>query len=373
MHVGVIMKILIICNSALGLYSFREQLIKKLINKEHTVSVVLPMSTESVELKAEEQIRNLGCTLYHIKMERRSMNPLLDIKLLFGYNTIIKKSKPDYVITYTIKPNIYAGFLCYLKSIPYAVNVTGLGSAFQVNGYLKKFVIGLYRFALKRVRITFFENVENRDIFVRYKIVPTSKTCLLNGAGVDLNRYTYLDYPQDCSETRFLFVGRVMSEKGIQELFKACHALYQDKIKFSLHIVGGCEEDYSNLIKKFTQEGWLYYYGYQMDVRPFIKNCHCVVLPSWHEGMANTNLEAAASGRPVITSNIHGCLEAIQDGVTGYLVKKQDVSDLYRVMKSFTELPYTQRVKMGVLGREHMEQVFDKDEVVERTIEELNL
>ena len=157
-------------------------------------------------------------------------------------------------------------------------------------------------------------------------------------------------------------------EKGIDELFEAMRRLRQDGYNCSLDVLGGFEENYSSKIKKYEEEGWLYYQGYQDDIRPFIEKCHCFVLPSWHEGMANTNLECAASGRPVITSNIHGCLEAIIDGKTGYLAKKKSAEDLYATMKKFIRLSFEERKEMGIAGRRHMEVVFDKKKVVDDTI-----
>ena len=143
--------------------------------------------------------------------------------------------------------------------------------------------------------------------------------------------------------------------------------LVADKVKCELDVLGGYEENYKDIIKKYEDEGWLHYYGYQEDVRPFIEKCHCFVLPSWHEGMANTNLESAASGRPIITSNIHGCLEAVIKNKTGYLVQKKDSNDLYKAMKLFSKLSYEERKAMGLAGRKHMEEIFDKKKVVEET------
>ena len=159
-----------------------------------------------------------------------------------------------------------------------------------------------------------------------------------------------------------------MKEKGVDELFAAMRMLQKDGIHCSLLVLGGFDEDYSKQIEDCENEGWLRYHGVQSDVRPFIENCHCFVLPSWHEGMANTNLECAAMGRPVITSNIHGCLEAVEDGVSGFLCDKKNADNLYQVMKQFTKLSYDERKAMGLAGRKHMEEVFDKKKVVEDTI-----
>lgn len=161
------------------------------------------------------------------------------------------------------------------------------------------------------------------------------------GAGVNLDRYELAEYPLG-QNIRFLFMGRVMKEKGINELFEAMHRLYSDGINCSLDILGGYEEDYKDIIQHYEKEGWLHYHGFQADVRPFIANCHCFVLPSWHEGMANTNLESAASGRPVITSNIHGCLEAVEDTLIGFSC--QALIDYYGMRKACKTNIYNTRV-----------------------------
>ena len=162
-----------------------------------------------------------------------------------------------------------------------------------------------------------------------------------------------------------------MQEKGIDELFAAMRRLKAEGYCCSLDVLGGFEENYSARIKEYEAEGWLCYRGYQDDVRPFIENCHCFVLPSWHEGMANTNLENAAMGRPVITSNIHGCMEAVETGKSGLLCECRNADDLYEKMKEFAELPWEKKKEMGVQGRKVAEEKFDKRKVVEETISEI--
>lgn len=357
------MKILILANNDVGLYQFRKELIEKLIS-QNEIYISLPYGDFI------EALTQIGCHFIETPIDRRGMNPLRDSRLFLSYWKILKKLQPDLVITYTIKPNIYGGFASRLLRIPYAVNITGLGTAFQRDGLLRQIVTWMYHFSCRKAKVVFFENSENRRIFVEEKIVNEEQTCLLNGAGVNLSHYQVTDYPAG-EETRFLFMGRVMKEKGIEELFTAMKRLVAQEIPCSLDILGGYEEDYKNLIEGYAAEGWLHYHGYQADVRPFIAQSHCFVLPSWHEGMANTNLECAASGRPVITSNIHGCLEAVEDGVTGFLCEKQNADDLYRVMKQFSELPFEQRKAMGLSGRKRMETLFDKKQVVNTTITHL--
>lgn len=365
------MKILIICNYSSGLYIFRGMLIQELIKRGHTVKAIVPKLDDENEKKAEASLRKIHCALKKIPMERRGMNPFHDLKLMKEYYRTIKNMKPDLVLTYTIKPNIYGGIACRMSRTPYVVNITGLGTAFQGNGMLKRLVTTMHKTALKKVKIVFFENAENRDIFVKEKIVPKNKTYVLAGAGVDLEHFQYAKYPKDSDCIRFLFIGRVMQEKGIDELFQSMRKLIKNGYNCTLDVLGGFEENYSEKIKKYEAEGWLHYQGYQNDVRPFIKKCHCFVLPSWHEGMANTNLENAAMGRPVITSNIHGCLEAVEDGITGYLCEKQNAEDLYKAMEKLCELSYENRKAMGIAGRKRMKMVFDKKTVVEKTIQRL--
>ena len=175
-----------------------------------------------------------------------------------------------------------------------------------------------------------------------------------------------MEYPTE-QKIHFLFMGRIMKEKGIEELFEAMRRLIDDGIDCCLDVLGESEENYKELIMQYENEGWLHYYGYQKDVKPFIKQCHCFVLPSWHEGMANTNLESAASGRPVITSRIPGCMETVDDGVSGYLVERRNIKNLYKVLKKFCLLS-EERKEMGLAGRKHMEENFDKRKVVEETI-----
>lgn len=354
------MKVMILANNDVGLYQFRKELIEELL-KQHEVVISLP-DGDFINL-----LKDIGCKFIDTPVDRRGINPATDLKLFYEYRRMLKQEKPDLVITYTIKPNVYGGLACRLTHIPYAVNITGLGTAFENGGLLKKIVTIMNKVACKKAKVVFFENEENRQIFIKEKIVKEAQTHRLNGAGVNLKKYQVSEYPEG-EKIKFLFMGRVMAEKGIDELFDAMKKLITDGINCELDVLGGYEEDYKEKIQKYENEGWLHYYGYQKDVRPFIEKCHCFVLPSWHEGMANTNLESAASGRPVITSNIPGCMEAVVDGVSGLLAERKNAEDLYRVMKKFAELPYDKQREMGLAGRKHMVEVFDKKKVVNETL-----
>lgn len=358
-------KILILANSSSGLYDFRRDLIQKLIAEGFSISACNPENDKTAELS------EIGCKCINTEMDRRGINPIHDFKLLLRYKKIINAEKPDLVITYTIKPNIYGGLVCCLKRVPYAANITGLGTAFENNGFLKKIVTILYKAALKKAKVVFFENAENRKIFVDLGITKENRTKVLNGAGVNLEHFKYIDYPEQDYPFNFLFVGRIMKEKGVDELFSAMKRLVAEGNQVRLIVLGRYEEGYEDQVEQFQKDGWLEYCGYQPDVRPFIAKSHCFVLPSYHEGMANTNLECAASGRPLITSDIPGCKEAVVDGESGYVCEARDAESLYRVMDKMVGLKRNEREQMGIAGRKHMEDVFDKKKVVAETVSSL--
>lgn len=359
-------EILILANHSGGLYDFRKDLIVEL-KKHANVTVAVPHNDRWAELL------NLVNRVIELSVDRRGMNPLHDSKLFHQYRTMLKEVKPDLVLTYTIKPNIYGGLACRMAHTPYAVNITGLGSAIENGGWLKKFVLALYKPALKGARVVFFENAGNRETLAATGVVPKGRDVVLNGAGVNLEDYHYQPYPQE-GPVRFLFVGRVMHEKGVDELFAAAKRMkqkYGDGVEF--HIAGSFEEAYKPVMDELEKTVVVKYHGYQSDMKPFYAMASCIVLPSYHEGMSNVLLEAAASGRPLITSDIPGCREAVENGVSGYLCPAKDADALYEAMRRFVELPESWRGEMGRRGRERMEQRFSKTAVVAETIKHLEI
>lgn len=357
--------ILVLANNSDGLYGFRKELLMRLSSKE-TLIVSVPNNGYF------EELQGIGCNVLETKIDRRGLNPLTDIRLLWQYIRAIHRYNPKMVITYTIKPNIYGGFACRMLGVPYVANITGLGTAFQKKGALRALVSMMYLTALKRAKVVFFENAGNMETLLNEKIVLENQCQLLPGAGVNLDHYSVAPYPKEDQPVRFLFIGRVMAEKGINELFAAMERLHQEGFPCCLDVLGGYEEDYAERIEACTKAGWLHYHGYQRDVRPYIAQSHCFVLPSWHEGMANTNLECAAMGRPLITSRIHGCMEAVVEGESGFLCRPKDADSLYETMMKFCALTYEKRASMGKAGRRHMEAIFDKEEVVKTTLEKLD-
>lgn len=358
-------KILILANLDVGLYKFRKALIQKLLHQGNDVYISLPKGM--LVSKLEE----MGCHFLETPVDRRGINPSTDLKLMGHYWKMMRKLRPDLVITYTIKPNIYGGTVARMLNIPYAVNITGLGSAFQKENYIKKLVIMLYKFSCKKAKTVFFENEGNRQVFLNYAIMKENQTCLVPGAGIDLMEYEQKEYPPKTRKMRFLFIGRVMKEKGVEEFFQAAKNLKKDYPELSFDVVGPLEDDYRSRIHSLSQNGIIYYYGFKDDVKPFIEKCDCFVLPSYHEGMANTLLEAGAMGRPLITSRIHGCMETVNEGVSGYLAEAGNARELEYAMRKFIELPYEEKVMMGQASREVMEERFEKQKVVEMTMKGL--
>ena len=355
------MRILILANYDLGLYKFRKELIEELLNLGHEVYISLP------DGDLVRPFEKMGCTFIDTPVDRRGINPKTDFGLFQHYRKMMKEVNPDLVITYTIKPNIYGGIAARLAGKKYAVNITGLGTAFENAGLIRTVVVNLYKFALKKAKVIFFENSGDRNELLSFGCCDKEKTVVLNGAGVNTETYSYQPYPNN-DVVKFLFVGRVMKEKGIDELFAATQRLVAEDQKCFLDVVGPFEEDYKGKLEEYEKAGWLKYHGYQENVIPFISACDCFVLPSYHEGMANTNLECASSGRPIITSNISGCKEAVVEG-SGLLCEPKNVESLYEAMKKMIQAD--NREEMGIVGRNHMQDVFDKKKVVADTINAL--
>lgn len=358
------MNILVLANTPGGLYNFRKDLLKEIQDKGHRVYVSIPQGPK------DDLLKELGFEVIYTKVDRRGINPLKDIKLMFEYLKIINKVKPDKVITYTVKPNVYGGMACRLKRIPLYANVTGLGTAFQKKDWLSLLVTIMYKFALGKAKTVFFENEGNRKVLVDKKIVPYDRTHRVNGAGVNLDEFEFSKYPPD-GKIKFIFMGRIMKEKGVGELFEAVRRLMDKGYNFEVDILGIYEENYKETVEKLQTDGYVKYHGFQTNVKPFIQNAHCSVLPSYHEGMSNTLLESASMGRPLITSDIHGCKEAVINGKSGFLCEKKSAEDLYDKMEKFIKLPYEDKVAMGKASREHMEKVFDKRKVVDETMKKI--
>lgn len=363
-------KILILANHYNTLRIFRRELIKKLAELGNEVLISIPPA----EKQEIDTLESYGSKVIITDMERRGMNPVKDIALLNRYKKLLREVNPDKVITYTIKPNIYGSMACKALKIPHYCNVTGLGSAFMADGGLmRKLVSMMYKFSMNKAEKIFFENVGNRDTLVNENIVRAEQTVVMAGAGVNLDEFAFCEYPEDDGSVHFLNVGRIMREKGMDELFYAIKKIKKEYPNTTFDFIGWYEDNYKETVEKMQSENLIAFHGFQSDVTPFIKKANCIVHPSYHEGMSNTLLESCSMGRPIITSNIHGCLEAVEDGKNGYLCNVKDGEDLYCKIKQFIELPYEKRREMGRYARKFVEMNFDKNDVVDRTVKEIGL
>ena len=357
-------KILIITNYSEDLYHFRRELIAELA-KENKIVLLMPFGGKVDYFKKQ------GYKCIEAEVDRRGINPFTDLKLLSLYDKAIGREKPDKVITYSIKPNIYGGLVCSKRKVRYYANVQGLGSAFQKE-WMAKFVTLLYKAAFRKVHKVFFENKENAREFVKRKIIEKNRISIMHGAGVNLEYFSYHPYPKN-EIFHFLFLGRIMKEKGVDELLDAISRLHKEYgQKVVLDMGGFFEEGYKEKIEKMNKECIISYHGFIEDTRPYYALANCVVLPSYHEGMSNVLLEASATGRPVITSDIPGCREAVEDGRTGYLCKVRDAASLYEKMKNMIEKTDSALENMGISARKRMEALFDREKVVEQTAEKLS-
>lgn len=354
------MKFLVITNHSYMYWQFRKELTEKLIE---TGNVTLCTPFEG----REKELEKIGCKLIESNVDRRGLNPQKDIKLFSFYLNLIKKEKPNMVITYSIKPNIYAGMACRFLNIPYCVNVQGLGSAFQKQGISKLATI-LYKIALKDAKTTFFENIANAKEFCDRKIQTNDKQTVLNGAGVNLEYYDFVGYPNN-DIIHFLYLGRIMKEKGIDELFYAVKKLKSKGFEFQIDLVGFYEEEYKEAVAELVSRNIAVFHGFQSDPRPFYAKADCIVLPSYHEGMSNVLLEAAAVGRPLITSDIHGCKEAVNEGLNGFTVPAKKREMLYGAMLKFLDKTLSEREEMGKQSRRHIEMHFNKKDIVNKTVD----
>ncbi len=356
------MKILILTNHSYMFWRFRRELTEALL-VEHEVVIGTPF------VGHEEDLAGLGARMVEIPIDRRSINPFTDFSLFLRYRKLLKTERPDLVITYSIKPNIYAGLAARMLGIPYCANVQGLGTAFQRKG-LAWVVTRLYKSALKRAETTFFENEANAEVFRTRGIQGTEAQTVLCGAGVNLDTYALATYPAN-DVPHFLYLGRIMREKGMGELFAAARRLYAEGVPFLLDLVGFYEDEYKDDVEELVDMGVAVFHGFQSDPRPFYHTTDCVVLPSYHEGMSNVLLEAAAVGRPVITSDIPGCRETVVAGESGLLIPPQDDEALFLAMKQMAELSADRRARMGEVGRAHIAAHFDKADVVAATLSAL--
>ena len=358
-------RILILANSDEGLYDFRRELLEKLIELKYIVYVSVPNG------KRRQDLKEIGVEIIDTNVDRRGINIFKDLKLMRKYNQIIKKIKPNVVLTYTIKPNIYGGMICRKTKTPYIANITGLGSAVEKNSLLSKILIKLYRVSFKNIKCVFCQNISNLR-FLESKKIANGKLRLIPGSGVNLNRFKYIEYPTN-KNIQFLFVGRIMKEKGIEQYCETAKEITSKYKNVKFKIIGRCEENYLDYLKKLQSNGCIEYCGEQKNVIPFLRESNCIINPTFYpEGMSNVLLEASASGRPVITTNRPGCKEIVKNNITGYLIKERNVKDLIEKVEKFLNISIEQRKQMGIEARKKVEKEFDRNIVIKEYLKEID-
>lgn len=355
-------KIVFIVNHEVVIYNFRKELVEKLINLNYEVYLFSPKGAKIDLLVAN------GCKHIKIDVNRHGVNPFEDAKLFTEYYHELKKIRPDIIFTYTIKPNVYGGIAASILKIPFFSNVTGLGTSIEDNNsFVKKVSSFMYRHALKKAEVVFFQNENDMSFFTKNKTFK--RTCLLPGSGVNLNDFPVINYPVN-EKTVFLFLSRIMKEKGIDEFLNSARQLIDEGYNVSFEIAGFIDdENYKEIVDNHIRDGTIKYHGQVDDVRDLFKYANCLVLPSYHEGMSNVLLEAAASARPLIASNIPGCREVIDDEINGFLCDSKNSDNLISKMKKFCDLTLKEQEVMGLNGRYKVENEFDRKIVISKYID----
>ena len=357
-------RVMILANNDVGLYKFRKELVAELL-KENEVFICLPEGG-FVNRLVEMGAKFLPCAL----LDRHGTNPVKELKLLSWYRETLKAYHPDIVFTYTIKPNVYGGAACAGLGIPYVANITGLGTAVENGGVMQKITLALYRRGLRKAQKVFFQNAENRDFMLSHNVVKGPYD-MLPGSGVNLSQYRIWDYPTG-ETVDFVFIARVMKEKGIDQYLDAAKAIRKTHPETRFHICGFCEQDYRQELENLQNEGVIIYHGLVDDMTEIYKMAACTVHPTYYpEGLSNVLLESAASGRPIITTNRAGCREVVDDGVNGFVVREKDSQDLIEKIDKFLALTVEERKTMGLEGRAKVEREFDRRIVVEKYLQEI--
>jgi len=362
------MKVIIVNNTTWNVKNFRKGLVLSLIDRGDKVVVVTPKD------KYVGEVLDFGCEHFNINLDNKGVNPVNDLYLLFQYLRIFYRERPNVILAYTAKPNIYGSIAASFYSIPIVNNISGLGTAFIRGELLGKIVSLLYKFSLRKSECVFFQNNDDKDLFLKKNLVTKNQVDILPGSGVNLEYYqpsnlNIVNRNQD--EFVFLLIARLIWDKGIQEYVDAARLIKKSNLNVRFQILGFLDVDNQTAVLRsdvdlWVEEGIIEYLGDVDDVRLFIKHSDCVVLPSYREGLPKTLLEASAMGKPIITTNVEGCREVVDDGINGYLCNVRDADDLAKKMKIILSMDYKDVVKMGLEGRKKMEIKFDEKIVIDK-------
>lgn len=358
------LNILISVNSAWNVWNFRRPVVESLIADGHRVSVLAPPDGTVGKLEG------LGCRFRPLEMSVKGLNPALDLAFLARLRRIFQDERPDIVLSYTIKNSIFGAMAAKSIGVPFVPNVSGLGTAFLSGGALERIAVRLYKTAFRDLPIVFFQNDEDRDLFVARDMVQPGQARLLPGSGIDLERFAARDYPAAGSRPVFLMIARLLRDKGVLEYVDAARIVTSARPDVRFQLLGATDAENRTAIDRATVQGWeddglIDYLGTVEDVRPVIEAAHCVVLPSYREGAPRTLIEAAALARPVIATDVPGCRAVVDEGQTGFLCELRSAQSFAAACYRFLDLGYDAQVAMGRAGRVKMEQEYDQRIVIE--------
>ena len=357
--------VLFLSNHFITLYSFRRELIERLVKLGHRVVLSMPADDQNAWFRA------LGCEIIETPMSRRGLNPLEDLALLRRYRHVMRKVQPDIIFSYTSKPDIYGSMASTALGLRQVCNITGRGNSLAYDNALAVVVRSLYRASIRNCYKVFFQNADDRDYFIRHRIVKDN-WALIPGSGVNLSQHTPAPMPDD-GEIRFLYIGRIMSVKGIDQLLDCAVAVRRRHPNTRFLLAGFVEQgQYEEKIRDYQAQGYIEHLGFQKDIDAVIRRCHCTILPSHGgEGVPNAVLESAAVGRACIVSDVPGSRDAVEDGVTGYLFEPRSSADLIDKVERFLALTKKQREQMGLAGHDKAAREFDREIVIRAYLKEV--
>lgn len=326
-----------------GIMRCSSELMISLKKQNYDVFIVAPT------LRDISDSKELGINYIPIKIEAHGTNPLQEIELIKQYIKIYKEIKPDLVLSYTIKPDIYSGIACTMLKIPYISTINGIGDGIYNKGILRYIILTLLKIGLKNSRNVVFQNRRNKELFLTYKIVPLDKAVLVPGSGINIKLHPYEEFPKNDSVIIFTFIGRVSRDKGINEFIEAIKLLKKKYQNIQFNVVGACSKGYNDIVRNASNKGYIRYLGKVEpgEIHKILAASHAVILPSYHEGIPNVLLEGGAAGRPILTTFAEGCEDTFVDGVSGIGFEPKDINTLVDAIERFIAMPNKAREIMG--------------------------
>ncbi len=362
------MKITLIANSYWNFYNFRYHLIKKLI-ADNSVTLIAPKD------EYYNKFKELNCDLKFLKLQTNKINILSDIFYILKIYYLLLNIRPDYILNFTIKPVVFVSFFSYLHKCKIINTITGFGTLYLKNKIYRKIFDILYYISQKNIYKIIFQNFDDKNYFIKNKIVKLNKTLIINGSGVDTEYFYSCDYPKS-EKINFLFMGRLIKEKGIIELISAFKKILNTDNSVKLLLVVKKTKDnpsgINNIIKNIKNEKNIQIINEPADIREFIKIAHCLVLPSYREGLSKSCLEAMSMERPILVSNVPGCKQLVEKNLNGFIFDSISQNSIYDIMKKFINLDYNKKYKMGKYSREIIKNKYSIEIINKKYLELIN-